>query len=170
MVARRMADPVASLVDLAPRLSPQASVLHQLFEGADPARVPGLISSLPAGLTARMAELSPARVGLGALHARLYLVHARDDGTFPVSEAYRLAQMVERGPGRPRGSAKPRLLVMEALQHVEPEPWRRDPHGFLTRDVPEGVRLVAWWYALLGECSPAPAPPAARANGGAAPG
>jgi hypothetical protein len=42
-------------------------------------------------------------------------------------------------------------VVLEALQHVAPEPWRRDPWAFLTRDLPEALRLAVWWYALLGE-------------------
>ena len=157
MIAGRMADPAAPVAELAAQLSPQASVLPQLFEpGVDPARVPGLIASLPAGLRARIAAMSPARAGFEALRARLYLVHARDDGTFPVSEAYGIADMAARAPDRSRGWAKPRLLVMEGLQHVRPEPWHRDPFGFLARDVPEAMRLAAWWYALLGERSPAP--------------
>ena len=91
-----------------------------------------------------MAELSPARRSFAPLAARLYLVHDRDDGTFPVSEAYRLADLA-------RARRPVRTVVLGALRHVDPEPWRRDPWGFLTRDLPEALRLAWWWYGLLGE-------------------
>ena len=44
-----------------------------------------------------------------------------------------------------------RRVVLRALRHVEPLPWRRDPIGFLTRDLPEAMRLTGWWAALLKE-------------------
>ncbi len=144
MAGRRLRDASARLADLADSLSPQGRLIYDLFETAPPEDVPGLIEHLPPGLRRRMAELSPGRRSFAPLAARLYLVHDRDDGTFPVSEAYRLAGLArERGPVR--------LVVLEALQHVDPEPWRRDPWGFLTRDLPEALRLVWWWYGLLGE-------------------
>ncbi len=144
MAARRLRDTSARLADLADSLSPPGRLIYDLFETAPPEDVPGLIEHLPPGLRRRMAELSPGRRSFASLAARLYLVHDRDDGTFPVSEAYRLAGLArERRPVR--------MVVLEALQHVDPEPWRRDPWGFLTRDLPEALRLVWWWYGLLGE-------------------
>jgi hypothetical protein len=144
MAARRVSDPAAPIADLAPALGPEGRVIYDLFEGGDPELVPGLVDRLPAGLHARMAALSPARASFDALRARIYLVHARDDATFPVTEAERLADLA-----RPHTSVK--LVVLEELQHVDPRPWHHDPWGFITRDLPEGVRLVAWWTALLGE-------------------
>jgi len=144
MVARRMSEPRASLADLAGALGPDGRLIYDLFETAAPHQVPGLIERLPPELGSRMAELSPARRSFASLRARLYLVHARDDGTFPASEAHRLAELA-----RPRVPV--RLVVLEALQHVDPRPWRHDPWGFLTRDLPEALRLAWWWYALLGE-------------------
>jgi hypothetical protein len=44
-----------------------------------------------------------------------------------------------------------RLVVLESLAHVDPEPWRKDVRGFITRDLPEGSKLVAWWIDLLGQ-------------------
>lgn len=144
MAARRIAGPAAPIADLAPSLGPEARVIYDLFEGGDPERVPELIARLPPELRARMAALSPARRSLDALRARLYIVHARDDGTFPVTDAYRLADLARR-------RTRVRLVVLEALQHVEPRPWRRDLWGLVSRDLPEGARLAAWWVALLGE-------------------
>jgi len=143
MADRRMRDASARLSDLADSLTPQGRLIYDLFETAPPEGVPELIEQLPPGLRRRMAELSPGRRSFAPLGARLYLVHDRDDGTFPVSEAYRLADLARARPVR--------IVVMEALTHVEPEPWRRDPWGFLTRDLPEALRLVGWWYDLLGE-------------------
>jgi len=144
MAERRIADPEATLDDLAPSLGSEARVLYDLFERATPDEVPSLIARLPAGLRRCMDELSPARRSFAGLRSRLYLVHARDDGTFPVTESRRIAALA-------RPHVRVRLAVLDALQHVEPEPWRRDVRGFLTRDVPEAARLAAWWYALLGE-------------------
>ena len=144
MAGRRLRDASARLADLADSLSPQGRLIYDLFETAAPEDVPGLIARLPQGLRRRMAELSPGRRSFAPLAARLYLVHDRDDGTFPASEAYRLA-----GLARARGPV--RMVVLETLQHVEPEPWRRDPWGLLTRDLPEALRFVWWWYGLLGE-------------------
>jgi hypothetical protein len=144
MAGRRIRDPGARLDDLADSLSAQGRLIYDLFETAPPESVPGLIERLPPGLRARMAELSPGRQSFAPLGARLYLVHDRNDGTFPASEAYRLAALA-------RGRVPVRMVVLEAIQHVEPEPWRREPWGFLTRDLPEALRLAWWWYGVLGE-------------------
>jgi len=144
MAGRRIRDASAPLADLADSLTPQGRLIYDLFETAPPDDVPRLIERLPSGLRRRMAELSPGRRGFAPLAARLYLVHDRDDGTFPVSEAYRLAELA-------RAHSSVHLVVLETIQHVEPEPWRRDPWGFITRDLPEALRLVRWWYGLLGE-------------------
>lgn len=147
MAARRFRDAVAPLADLEDSLSAEARLLYDLFETAGPEDVPGLIARLPVPMRQRMAELSPGRRSFASLRARLYLAHDRDDGTFPVTEAHRLAALA-----RPRHPA--RLVVLETLQHVDARPWRRDPWGFMTRDLPEAVRLGWWWYALLGERGP----------------
>jgi len=144
MAARRIRNGNARLADLADSLSPQGRLVYDLLERASPADVPRLIGRLPSGLARRMAALSPGRRNFAPLGARLYLVHDRDDATFPVSEAYRLADLA-----RPRQPV--RLVVLEGLRHVEPQPWRRDLPGFITRDVPEAWRLAWWWYGLLGE-------------------
>lgn len=144
MATRRLGDAGARLADLADSLSPQGRVIYDLFETAAPEDVPRLVERLPPGLRRRMVELSPGRRSFAPLRARLFLVHDRDDGTFPVSEAYRLSALAR--PHQPV-----RMVVLNALRHVEPQPWRRDPWGFLSRDVPEALRLAWWWYGLLGE-------------------
>ncbi len=144
MVARRYRDPRASLADLAASLGPQGRLIYDLFETAAREQVPELIARLPVELSRRMARLSPGRRGFQTLEAKLYLAHARDDGIFPVSETDRIA-------ARARPHVPVRVVVLEALQHVDPQPWRSDLRGFLTRDLPEGLRLAAWWYEMLNE-------------------
>lgn len=142
MVQRRLARPGAPLTDLAARLTPEGRIIHDLFETASPAQVPSLLARMPEGLRRRMAELSPARRDFAPLRARLFLVHARGDGTLPVGESERLAALA-------RPHTRVRLVVLDALQHVDPHPWRRDPWGFLTRDLPEAWRLAWWWCDVL---------------------
>lgn len=148
MAARRIADPAAPIEDLAGALSPEGRAIVDLFGAPSAGRAPGVVAALvgrlPPGLRQRMAALSPARHDFAALSARLYIVHSLDDGTFPASEAVRLRDLA-----LPR--TKVRLVLLEALQHVDPDPWRRDPRAFVTRDLPEAARLAAWWVALLGE-------------------
>jgi acetyl esterase/lipase len=144
IVQRRMGDPGAPIADLVAALGPEGRLVVDLLEGGDAARVPELMARLPAELRRLMADLSPGRRELASLRARLYLAHAVDDGVFPVTESERLAR-------RARGRVPVALVRLAALQHVDPEPWRRDPWGFLTRDLPEAVRLAAWWAALLAE-------------------
>ena len=78
------------------------------------------------------------------LRARLYLVHDRNDATIPFVESVRNAE-------RARERTRTRLLVLEALHHVDPEPWQTRPLDFITRDLPEALRLGGWWCALLEE-------------------
>lgn len=144
MVERRAADLSAPLGDLAARLSPEGRVIHDLFEGAAPPRVPGLMARFAPGMKRRAESMSPARRDLGALRARLYVVHDRDDPTIPFTEAHRLA-------AHARTHTRVRTVVLESLHHVEPEPWSRDPWRFVTRDVPEAWRMFAFWTAVLAE-------------------
>lgn len=145
ILERRMANLSADISDLVERLGPEGRLVVDLFEGRDQARVPELMARLPMGLRRRMAELSPARRDFSRLGARLYLAHALDDGTFPISESERLAALA-------RPHVRVRLVRLAELQHVVPEPWRKDPWGFITRDLPEAARLAGWWTALLAEC------------------
>lgn len=146
MVARRVRDPAAPLRDLADALGPDARRIHDLFETATPDEVPAMIEALPAGLRERIAALSPARRDFAPLRARLYLAHDRNDGTFPATESAALAARARPRPVR--------MVVLETVRHVDPQPWRRDPWGFLSRDLPEALRLAGWWYRLLGERGP----------------
>jgi hypothetical protein len=151
MVRKRMRDPAADVSDLAVSLSARARLLYDLFETAHPDQVPDLVARMPSGLLERMAFLSPGRRRFDHLSARLYLVHDSDDGTFPLSESYRLAALA-------RPHAPVRVMVLDALRHTEleasPGGWKR----WLTRDLPETLRLAAWWYRLLGERRPSRGP------------
>ena len=144
IIARRGANPSAPIGDLVARLGPEGRLVIDLFESHDEALVPQLMARLPLGLKRRIALLSPARHDFSALRARLYLAHARDDGIFPETESERLAALA-----RPHTSVH--RITLESLQHVEPQPWRKDLWGFLTSDLPEAGRLAGWWSALLAE-------------------
>jgi pimeloyl-ACP methyl ester carboxylesterase len=143
IIARRTDDFAAPIGDLVARLGPEGRAVVELFEGHDPARIAAILSQLPPALRARMAQMSPARRDFSRLRARLYLAHDRDDGTFPVTESERLAALA-----RPHVAVH--LVTLSGLHHVEPQPWH---HGWrlLTRDLPEGARLVGWWTTLLSE-------------------
>ena len=144
IIERRSADPDADIGRLVDALGPEGRLVVDLFEGEGDARVSGLLARLPAALAQRMDDLSPVRRDFSRLRARLYLVHDVDDGIFPVTESARLARMA-------RGHVPVRFVRLDALQHVNVQPWRDDPWGFLTRDLPEAVELAAWWAALLRE-------------------
>ena len=144
MIARRMRDPKAPVAELADSLSTRGRLIYDLFERSDPARASARIAGLPAELRERMTALSPLRRPFDALRARLYLAHARDDATFPVSETARIAE-------RAREHTRVRLVVLASMTHVDPHPWHRDVGAFLMRDLPEATRLTGWWYDLLGE-------------------
>jgi pimeloyl-ACP methyl ester carboxylesterase len=146
MMARRWRDPHAALDDLAVGLTPQGRVIYDLFENAEGEQVPHLFASLHEGMKRRIAELSPARRDFGVLKARLYLVHDRHDATIPFTESHAIADLA-------RGHVPVRLEVLESLHHVELKPWHSDPTRFLTRDLPEALRLGLWWCELLEERS-----------------
>jgi hypothetical protein len=144
MVARRTVDLDAALEDLAAGLTPEARLIYDLFERATPDEVPALLAQMHEGMRERMAGLSPARRDFTTLRARLYLAHDRNDTTIPFVESLHIADLA-------RGRVRTRLVVLEILHHVDPKPWRTQPWEFLTRDVPEAVRLGGWWCALLEE-------------------
>jgi pimeloyl-ACP methyl ester carboxylesterase len=144
MAARRLGDPQARLDDLAAKLTPEGRPIFDLFERAAPEDVPRAMERLAGGMTRRMAELSPARRDFAALKARLYLVHDREDGTIPFTESHRLAALA-------RPHTRVRLVILESLHHVDPEPWSKEPARLLARELPEAWRLAAWWRDLLVE-------------------
>ena len=144
MIERRTADPHAPLADLADRLSPEARVIHDLFERAGPEEAADLIENFPSEMKRLAERLSPSRHDFTELEARLYLAHDLRDATIPFTESRRIAALA-------RSHQPVRLLLLDTVRHVAPEPWQGDAVGFLTRDLPEAWRMVGWWWHLLGE-------------------
>jgi pimeloyl-ACP methyl ester carboxylesterase len=114
IAARKLADPAASVDDLARALTPQGRSLMALLDNADPDRVPQLLAALPPRIREVMAALDPARRDLSGLEAQLLLIHGRDDRIIPWTESARLAA---RAP-------QARLVLLDNLAHAELGPSR----------------------------------------------
>jgi len=115
-MARRAiyASPGAVEKSAAQTLSPGAAALLELLTNTSRERVPLLLSRLPAPLNAEITALNPAEQPLGGLHARLLLLHGRDDRIIPYTESIALAQSV------PAGGAD--LFIIDGLAHVDLQP------------------------------------------------
>lgn len=92
-------------------LGPQGRALLALITNRDPARVPALISALPAAVRAQMAELSLAGRDLRALKGRLILIHGRADPLIPYSESMALARAVPSSE----------LFLVDGFSHITPQ-------------------------------------------------
>jgi pimeloyl-ACP methyl ester carboxylesterase len=111
---RRLADTKAPIGDLVRTLGPEGRALHDLLDNADPARTPALIARLPAAIRADIDALNLANKDLGALKARLILVHGRDDNVIPFTESLALAARLP--------AQQVDLFVVDALAHVDLKP------------------------------------------------
>ena len=111
MARRKLADLDADIADLAAGLGAEGRAVHAILANAESDRVPGLIAALPEAIRAEMAALDLSRRNLGALSARLILVHGGDDAIIPPSESRALAAAA--------GEAAD-LYVIDGFSHVEP--------------------------------------------------
>ena len=108
---------------------------QRLVDNRDPETVDALLDALPSPTKRLLDELSPGG-RLGGLHARLYVVHGRDDPAVPYTEALRLLETA-RQAGRPA-----RGVIVGALGHVDPA------HRAGAADL---LRLAAAFYAFRSE-------------------
>ncbi|MDA8232210.1 MAG: hypothetical protein M0006_12805 [Magnetospirillum sp.] len=92
IVERKLADAAAPVGDLAAGLGPEGRRVMALLDNRDPDRVPALIAALPPPIRARMAALDLSRRDLSGLHARLFLIHGRNDRIIPWTQSAELAQ------------------------------------------------------------------------------
>jgi fermentation-respiration switch protein FrsA (DUF1100 family) len=101
----------------APDAGPGAQAVLALLENREPARVDGLLETLPPETRGLLDALSPAR-HLGRARVRLLLVHGKDDPAIPFTESLRLA-----AAARDRA----RVVLVELIGHVEGQApaWRR---------------------------------------------
>ena len=113
MARRKLADLDADIADLAADLGAEGRAVHGLVVNTDPERVSALIAALPVAVRAEMAALDLARRDLGALDARLVLVHGGDDAIIPPSESRALAAAAGKSAD---------LYVIDGFSHVDPRP------------------------------------------------
>jgi len=131
MAARKMRDPDDDISALIGELSAEGRAVYALATNDDPARVPELIAALPAAVRERIAGLDLSRRDLGALDARLILVHGRADPMIPHTESRKLAEAAPAAA----------LFVVESMGHV----------SLGTALVEDGVTLVRAVNAVLAE-------------------
>jgi pimeloyl-ACP methyl ester carboxylesterase len=113
MAHRRLEDPVARIDDLLAQLGPAGRSVYDFVDNRDPARVPGLLTRLPAAVRDDIAALDLATRDLSGLEADFILVHGLDDTVIPYTESVALARALP--PGRAR------LFLLEGLHHVDRE-------------------------------------------------
>jgi pimeloyl-ACP methyl ester carboxylesterase len=111
---RRLDDPQAEVADLAARLGSEGETVYDLLVNGDPERVGALIAGLPDALRDDLWRLDPRSHDLGALSARLLLVHGREDRVIPFTESQRLDGAL------PEGQAE--LYLVGSLAHVDLSP------------------------------------------------
>jgi hypothetical protein len=111
---------------------PEGRAVLALLANRDAGRVDALLAALPPETQALLDALSPAR-HLRRAHARLILIHGRDDPAIPFTEALRLGAAA---PGRAR------VIVADLIGHVE----GRSPTSERLLDL---ARLWAACYDLL---------------------
>lgn len=130
---RKMADDAAPVAELTGKLGPQGRAVMALLGNDDPDKVPALIKALPPAIRAEIAALDPATRDLSHLHARLFLIHGRDDRIIPWTESAALARMAPRAE----------LTLLDNLSHADLRPgqmadaialWRAVTHLLAERD------------------------------------
>jgi pimeloyl-ACP methyl ester carboxylesterase len=121
----RMADETTLVDDLALRLGPQGRAVMALLGNTDPARVPALLAALPPRIKAEIAAMNLATRDLSRLHARLFLIHGRDDRIIPWTESAALA----------RSAPRAELALLDNLAHADLRPGRAADAYVLWRTV-----------------------------------
>jgi fermentation-respiration switch protein FrsA (DUF1100 family) len=144
MVAQRMRDSRADLAPLAMQLSEGARTVYDLAVNPDPARFGELYARLPAAMRADIGRLDLARRDLGALEARLLLVHGRNDNLIPWPESLALAAAVPEGQARV-------FLIRRVLGHVDLSVSAVFSWRFWREDLPDLWRLWRVIDLLLAE-------------------
>lgn len=122
---RKMADEAAPVDDLKAGLTAQGRSVMALLDNRDPARVPDLIKALPPRIRAEIEALDPSRRDLSRLHARLFLVHGRDDRIIPWTQSLALSRAVPRAE----------LVLLDNLNHADLAPGRWSDAYILWRAV-----------------------------------
>ena len=133
MAERKLADVNADIGDLVGGLRAEGRSIYALLTNRDPDKTPALIARLPRSVRTDIRALDLARRDLGALSARLFLVHGRDDPIIPHTESITLAGKA--------GANRANLYVVDSMRHVD-----LGPSGIV-----DSYRLWSAIYDLLGE-------------------
>ncbi len=96
---------------LVAQLGRQGREFYKLLTTPDPERIPELLARLPSAIQQKIAALDLARRDLSQLHARIILIHGRNDQVIPYTESKALAAAAPNS----------RLFLVNNLAHVELE-------------------------------------------------
>lgn len=108
---RRLAALDAPIEDLRRRLGAEGRAVMAMVDNTDPARAPALIEALPRRVRTELDALDLARRDLGAIRARVVLIHGRPDPIIPYTESLALARALP--PGRAD------VALLDGLMHAD---------------------------------------------------
>ncbi|MEX0732290.1 MAG: alpha/beta hydrolase [Aquisalimonadaceae bacterium] len=111
---RRMADAGADIENLREKLGAEGAAVYQLITNRDPERTVALLKRLPDSAQQEIKALDLSRRDLSGLHARLLLIHGREDPVIPLSHSERLVNAVAPGQAQ--------LFIAGGLGHVDVSP------------------------------------------------
>jgi acetyl esterase/lipase len=144
MVSARLRDPTADLSTLAAGLGPEGRSIYRVLTNTDPARCDRLLAELPEPILATMASLTLSNKPLSLLHARLILVHGRDDPLIPYTESLALSAAAPQGQSQI-------FVFHRILGHVDLKFSHFFSRAFWSEELPDARRLLRALAALLRE-------------------
>ncbi|MEW6522723.1 MAG: hypothetical protein AB1445_03970 [Bacillota bacterium] len=126
--------------ELAYGLSPGGAAMYRVAANVDDDAFYELYQAMPGEVRRRLDELSPASVA-GAVRARAFLIHAREDAYVPFTESLYLYRALSR-------TSRPRLVLVGFLEHALPQ--ERSAWELLRSHLRDALALLSLIYALLG--------------------
>jgi dienelactone hydrolase len=142
IVELKLRDEQAPLESYWPLLGEEGKNILALLSPSEPQQNESLIRKLPPDLRASMEALS-LKPALNRFQADLILAHGEDDDMIPFTETLRVAQ----------AAPDPRrvyLQILKSYSHVDPDPQPWSLKNFFSFYLPEGRKLFALVYKLMG--------------------
>jgi pimeloyl-ACP methyl ester carboxylesterase len=144
MVEVKLKDFNADISTLAEALGPEGMSVHRLLNNTDPQLTPRLIAALPPASVATIDALTLSNKDLTRLHARLLLIHGKNDALIPYPESVAL--------GRAVAPSQARVFVLNGvLGHVDFTMSRFFSMQFWSKELPDAWRLFRVANLLLKE-------------------
>jgi acetyl esterase/lipase len=112
IAARRLASTVVGVDELIAQLRGEGLAIFQYIDNRDPLLSTALQQQLPRALREEISRLNLADKDFTALHAKVLLLHGREDTVIPYTQSIALAAAL------PEGQAT--LIVLKDWSHVEP--------------------------------------------------